>query len=288
LKKLSIVIPNLNSPVIDATIRGLENQTLSKDLFEVIVVGRDDLGLVHQNDLVRFERTPEVMYPGQARNYGATQSTGEILVFIDADCVPRLDWLKIIYARFTEADISILGGSVEISSDNIWTLTDNLSLFHEYLNIHPPGTRSLLASLNLAIRRAAFDRVSGFDDSLIASEDSDISIRLRQAGYNLLFEPQAAVHHIPPRSTLRGMLTHHYHQGKHSIKVDSRYENNGAFPRLLRKPWILILFSLLLAAGATLRIYRSSAIIRGYILLAPLIYVSKIAWCIGAAHHPAR
>jgi len=49
LKKLSIVIPNLNSPVIDATIRGLENQTLSKDLFEVIVVGRDDLGLVHQN-----------------------------------------------------------------------------------------------------------------------------------------------------------------------------------------------------------------------------------------------
>ncbi len=113
----------------------------------MIAVGRDDLGLVHQNDLVRFELTPEVMYPGQARNYGVTQSTGDILVFIDADCVPKLDWLKIIYSRFTEADISILGGSVEISSDNIWTLTDNLSLFHEYLNIHSPGTRSLLASL---------------------------------------------------------------------------------------------------------------------------------------------
>jgi hypothetical protein len=84
------------------------------------------------------------------------------------------------------------------------------------------------------------------------------------------------------------MLIHHYHQGKHSIKVDPRYENNGAFPRVLRKPWILILFSPLLAAGATLRIYRSAAMIRGYILLAPLVFISKIAWCFGAAHHPAR
>ena len=285
MKKLSVIIPNLNSQIIDHTIRGLENQSLSKDLFEVIVVGRDDLGLIHQNDLVRFEHTPEVMYPGQARNYGAAQSSGEILVFIDADCVPRIDWLKVIVSRFADTDISILGGSVEISSNNIWTLTDNLSLFHEYLNIHPPGNRSLLASLNLAIRRSVFDLVSGFDDTRIASEDSDISIRLRQAGYNLFFEPQAAVHHTPPRSTLKSMLKHHYHQGKYSIKVDSRYENIGAFPRFLRTPWVLILLSPLLAAGATLRIYRSREIIRAYFLLTPLIFISKIAWCFGATRH---
>lgn len=274
--------------MIDHTVRGLENQTLSKDLFEVIVVGRDDQGLVRQNDLVRFERTPEVLYPGQARNYGASRSTGEILIFIDADCVPRIDWLKVIYSRFCETDIAILGGSVEIGSNNLWTLTDNLSLFHEYLNIHPPGNRLLLASLNLAIRRHVFDQVSGFDNSRIASEDSDLSIRLRQAGYNLFFEPQAAVHHIPPRSTLKGMLKHHFHQGKHSIKVDSRYNDNGAFPRILRAPRILILLSPLLAAGATLRVYRSPAIIRAYFLLAPLIFLSKIAWCFGAARSATR
>jgi len=194
----------------------------------------------------------------------------------------------VIVNSFKYPQVSVVGGAVDIDSKNFWTLADNLSMFHEYMTLQPPGTRRLLASLNMAISRQAFQSIQGFDERypLPAGEDSDLSIRLRKAGYTLFFEPMATVLHTPPRSRFRDLIHHSFNQGRFSPKVDPRYVGDEGLPVLLRTRWVLVLVTPFLAAGATGRIFSNLSIINQYWRSAPFIYLAKIAWCLGAANHP--
>ena len=55
--QVSVVIPNLNSPIIHQTIEALEKQTFDRKAYEVVVVGIDRFGLVNESDIVRFDQT---------------------------------------------------------------------------------------------------------------------------------------------------------------------------------------------------------------------------------------
>ena len=64
----SIIIPNLNSPIIDQTIASLENQNFKRGEFEIIVVGMDKDGLVPRDGSVNLVESKEPLPPSQARN----------------------------------------------------------------------------------------------------------------------------------------------------------------------------------------------------------------------------
>lgn len=65
---------------------------------------------------------------------------------------------------------------------------------------------------NAAFRRAALEKVGGFDASCRTAEDVDVAIRLANAGYELWYESSAKVLHYP-RATLGGMLRQWYSYG---------------------------------------------------------------------------
>jgi cellulose synthase/poly-beta-1,6-N-acetylglucosamine synthase-like glycosyltransferase len=283
----SIVIPNLNSPVVDRTITSLEIQEFDRSQYEVIVVGMDRLGLVRESQLVRFDRSDSPLSPAQARNQGANHSNGEIIAFIDADCVAAPDWLSILGERFKDPNVAVVGGGIEFEKRNYWTISDNLSMFYEYLAFHPAGERRQLPSLNLAIRRSIFIELGGFDERYPrpSGEDADLTIRLRYKGYCLHFEPDAVIYHLPPRDSFKDLLRHAYYQGQYSTKMDPRYSATESLPGLLHTRAGVLLFAPFLAAASTLRIYRLSKSLWRYWLSAPAIYLAKLAWCIGASQH---
>src|SRR5689334_2346672 len=82
---LSVVIPNLHSPLIGQVIEALGRQTARSAIHELIVVGQDRYGLVP--DDVRFIQTPQPISPAAARNLGARDAGGEYVLFLDADCI---------------------------------------------------------------------------------------------------------------------------------------------------------------------------------------------------------
>ena len=288
MKLVSVVIPNLHSPIIDLTLDALDNQTLAKNKFDVTVVGMDKHNLIRESGNIHFDQSSSPLSPAQARNRGVAQTNGEIIVFTDADCIPHPNWLATLEILFADPSVNVVGGSVEFEKNNYWTAADNISMFYNVLTHNSPAEKSLLPSLNLAIRRTAFNEVGGFDERYPrpSGEDADLTIRLRKAGYFLQFQPEATILHKPPRTKLIDLLRHSYYQGMYSTKVDPRYAKEEGLPGIFGSRISLIIFSPFLAFAITLRIFSSEFLLKNYWKTAPAIFISKMAWCFGAARHP--
>jgi glycosyltransferase involved in cell wall biosynthesis len=282
--QVSIIIPNLNSPVIPRVLEAVRKQTAGLRRTEVLVVGRDDPGLVEEDRLVRFVESERPMPPAQARNRGLASSRGKIVVFLDADCVPDTDWLARLLDPYSDASVHVVGGSMALAAADSWTLADNIATFHEYLNTRPAGLRDLLPSFSLSCRRSALETVGGFDEAYPypAGEDADLTLRLRLAGYPLHFEPRAVVRHYPSRTRLSSLLRHAYRFGQYSVKVDPRYADLLQVPWVLQRAWRVFLAAPFMAGAVTWRAFRHDRQLWRLWPLAAIMYLAKLAWCAGA------
>jgi GT2 family glycosyltransferase len=204
---ISIIIPNLHSPLIGQVIQALASQTVRSAIREVIVVGQDRYGLVPAD--ARFVPTARPISPAAARNLGARLAGGEYLLFLDADCIAAPDLVERMLARLRQG-YAVVGASMIIEADNYWVLCDNLLSFASFLSQSPPGSRAYLPSFGFSISRALFNQVGGFDERFAgaAGEDVDLCLRLREGGYSLYFDPAARVTHRPARVSARAMLHH--------------------------------------------------------------------------------
>ncbi len=285
MPQISVVIPNLNSPMIDKTLTSLRQQVFDLSQVEVLVVGLDGPGLVQEDALVRLVSTGTPASPSVARNIGIRQAAGDLICFTDADCIAEPDWLAQFAMVFADDAVNVAGGGVTFVSDNYWTLCDNLSWFHEYLTTACPGTRGLLPTLNLCVRRKVIEVVGGLNEDYpkAAGEDAEWTTRMRQAGFQLHFNPQAVIHHHPSRASLADIWRHAQTYGRYSVKVNVAFADFLDAPFIFRSLWALLLTSPVLAFGGTARIFARNYAVWSYIHTAPGILLSKIAWLIGAS-----
>lgn len=283
--KISVIIPNLNSIFIDQTLAALRNQNFDMTQVEILVVGLDTPNLIKEDSLVKFIKTKKPTRPSIARNLGIKASRGKIICFTDADCLPSSNWLKLIDAVFSNyPEKKVMGGGIAFETDNYWTWCDNLSWFHEFLVTTDEGKRNFLPSLNLAVDRSVIETVGLFNESYLkaAAEDADWTLRMCQAGFELYFEPQASVIHCPNRSNLINIWQHAFTYGRYSTKIDPKYCSALKPPIFLQNWFVLLVLTPLLASWGTWKIILT---VKGYptILQAvPGIYLSKLAWCLGA------
>ena len=282
---ISVIIPNLNSPIIDHTLAALCAQDFDLSQVEVLVVGLDEPGLVQTDGLVRMVSTGVPAAPAPARNIGIREARGDLLCFTDADCVPAHDWLVRLTAPFEDTKVHVVGGGVTFEAEGYWTLCDNLSWFHDYLASTDEGKREQLPSLNLCVRRSVIDKVGLFNEGYpkAAGEDAEWTTRMRQAGYVLHFVPEAVVHHRPTRSCFDAILRHAHIYGQHSVKINPAFADFLDIPTILRKWWSILLLAPAMAFIVTGKIYLGDRMLWHYWHVVPGILVSKIAWCLGAA-----
>jgi GT2 family glycosyltransferase len=285
--QISVIIPNLNSPLIDRTLAALRGQTFDLSRAEVLVVGLDEPGLVQSDELVRLISTGVPASAAVARNRGMQVAQGEILCFTDADCVADPHWLAVLVGRYADPSVHVVGGGVAFPNprDNYWTACDNLSWFHEVLVSAPAGRRDCLPTLNFSLRREVVAKVGGMDETFLraAGEDTEWTTRMRLAGYELHFEPRAIVHHHHLRNTPGQILAHAFYFGYNSIKVNPNYAGMAGVSVFMRHPLSLLLSSPLLAAGATARIFLRWETLRRYGSTLPAVFLTKMSWCLGAA-----
>jgi glycosyltransferase involved in cell wall biosynthesis len=131
-----------------------------------------------------------------ARETGRLAATGDVLVYLDADCRAPLAWLARIETRFAaDAALLALSGPYRFYDWDWW----GRLLIRAYDFTLAPATQLLVKHLlrigtvfyggNFAVRREALERIGGFDTSIeFHGEDTNLGRRLFAIGKVGLFQ----------------------------------------------------------------------------------------------------
>lgn len=240
---VTVVIPTLQAPSLDALLRALVAQEPAQLIHEILVVGQqDDMQRLTQLPKVRYIHVEDRPSPARNRNTGAVQAGTEWVCFLDTDTIPEVGWLAGLRTAMATG-ASVVAGAVAIPDDaGYWARCDNLLAFGTQLSQHDgPLTLESAATINFAIKRTIFCDLNGFDESFssAAGEDRDLCWRLRQAGFQIVFVPGAVVTHHHARLDRRSAFQHFYLYGQATtqfrlLRSDSQRWQVGA--RLVRIP----------------------------------------------------
>jgi GT2 family glycosyltransferase len=196
----SIIIPVLNNPKgLRRCIEALRGQGRA---FERIVVDNgstDETCAVAELHADRVLICPKLTI-GALRNQGAQVAKGQILVFTDSDQRPAEGWLASgLEALAREESAGMLGARYHAPEGSSW-VAKTWDLQRRYSDV--PGDIGWLQGGNLFVKRAAFERVGGFRTDLVASEDVDLSFRVRNAGFRVICDPKIINYHDGDPQTL--------------------------------------------------------------------------------------
>lgn len=214
MKLFSVIIPAKNEEDnIERCIRAVQKQVLKP--LECIVVdnGSDD----NTVKIAKKNNAKVLHLPfkniGELRNFGAKESKGEYLAFLDADCEPDEHWLFFAEKNFT-SDVGAVGNTVLPSDVSCWV--EDVWYFNIKKN---GGDVNYIGSANLIVKREIFDHIGGFDPNLNSGEDRDLSRKIQRLGYRTIHDNKLKViHHGYPKNLKEFFKREKWH-GK-SIIVD--------------------------------------------------------------------
>lgn len=208
--RISVVIPVRDGgAVFHDCLAGIRVQTWRD--FEFIVVddgSRDGSGNAAAAAGARVLRQREPQGPAQARNAGAAISTGELLIFLDADTVLHPNALDRIRQRFlAEPDLDALSGRYDDEPAGPGLVSHYRNLLHAYTHLRAAGEVASFWAGCGAVRRAVFAAAGGFDTRFgpPSVEDIELGMRLAQEGRRLVIDPGVQVKHLK-RWTLWPMI----------------------------------------------------------------------------------
>lgn len=199
-KSISVIIPNYNKA---STIgKCLEAAFASRyGKYEVIVV--DDCSTDNSVEIIKTFPCKLLQLKthggaSKARNTGALNSRGEILFFIDSDCLLQEDTLSAVndaISGHNNSNIIIGGTYTKIPYDNGF-FSAFQSIFINYSETKKKEP-DYIASHAMVMDSGAFRSSGGFPEKfLVMIEDVEFSHRMRRAGFKLLLSPQVLVRHI--------------------------------------------------------------------------------------------
>lgn len=200
----SIIVPVYNRPAeVDDLLKSLTAQSC-KD-FEVLIV--EDGSTVKCRDIVeKYVSEIPVKYfykenEGRsiARNYGIEHAVGDYFVFFDSDCVIPADYFNVLKTALEQNYVDCFGGpdaAHESFSDIQKAINFSMTAFLTTGGIRGGKVqleKFVPRSFNMGYSRRVWQTVGGFREMF--SEDIDMSMRIRKAGFSIALEREAYVYH---------------------------------------------------------------------------------------------
>lgn len=177
------------------------NQTIKTD-YEVIVID-DKSSPEKPHILAEFVNQPEapvLLLSGQAgafrlRNIGCKAASGEIIAFIEPDCLPARNWLRSLISPILQQKAVAVQGILRSTGRGLWVELEKarISLYR--------GVKTK----NFAIKKEVLEKIGGFDERFrwsddVSAGDVDFYERLTKAGFTLFHEDKAVVYHYWPNN----------------------------------------------------------------------------------------
>lgn len=208
---LSVIVPVFNgsrflAKCLDAISRS------SFRHFEVVVVddaSTDDSAAIARASGARVISLPAQGGPGGARNRGAQEAQGRILLFVDADVVIHSDAMARVVADFeAEPDLAAVFGSYDDSPAEPSFISQYKNLYHHFTHQQGSEHATTFWAGCGAIRRDVFMASEGFDQRRYprpSIEDIELGYRMRRMGHRILLDKKLQGKHLK-RWTLLSLL----------------------------------------------------------------------------------
>ncbi len=230
LPRVSLIVPTRDRvDLLEVTMNGLLNETDYSNL-EIIIVDNESVEpetLAYLDEINEDPRVTVVQVEGdfnfsRLNNQAVRIATGSILGFVNNDVkMINREWLSELVAQVSRPNVGAAGAKLYYPNDTIQHAGVTLGLYgvaahgHRHLRRHDGrhdvgyfGRPVLVQNVSavtaacMVVSRHVFEEVDGFNELFLAVgyNDVDLCLKIREAGYNVLFTPFAELYHMESAS----------------------------------------------------------------------------------------
>lgn len=219
-KKVSIIIPNKDQKeILERCIESVIQKTDYKN-YEIIIVENNSTTneifeyykTIEQRENIRVVIWKDKFNYSAINNFGVKYANGEYLLFLNNDIeVIRENWLSEMLANVQRKEVGIVGAKL-LYPDNMvqhaGVIIGMGGIAGHPLSRHPADDCGYFArgiiqqNLNavtaacMLTKKEVYEKVNGFEEKLaVAFNDIDLCLKVRKAGYLIVYDPEALLYH---------------------------------------------------------------------------------------------
>lgn len=272
---ISVVVPTRGSRDLEDCLKSLSKQ--AKKPKEIIVVfdSKSD-----NNTKLAAKYGARVVFDkhgtiGGAYATGANAAKGDIIAFIDDDCIAPSEWLAKIEREFDE-NIDIVSGEDLLPQDATFFQKAAYQIDKARMMgkaVYGEKAKSRLKAASIAYRKRVFAK-QNFNPELKGLQEPEFHHRLFKNGFRMKFDPSLHVYH-KRRGSLLDIFNQIYRNGKAKIELLRMHPDMVSKYDFLISAYIFLFFTAVfyLLLGNPLYFYSIAGLTALYFLLRPLRYI---------------
>lgn len=219
LPLVSVVIPVKNDAErLGACLASLGRQSYPADRYEVIVV---DNGSSDRSVEVADEHGAKVLVQpglrvGALRNRGVEVASGDVLAFIDSDHEAPEHWLHYGAMELRASGTRMIGSPCQAPANGTWV---QRGWEKHRLRRRDRHLARWLGAGNMFVRKADFVAVGGFREDLVAAEDVDLCLRLKELSGDIVSDLRVTNTHHGEPATLLSFFRKEFWRGSSGLRA---------------------------------------------------------------------
>jgi succinoglycan biosynthesis protein ExoA len=282
---------------LDLTIAGAPSQDGTAQVLETLA----------KDARVKVVDNPAGVTPA-GLNAAIHASSGAVVVRVDGHAVIPPSYVRRAVELLDETGADNVGGVMAAEGETVFEQAVAAAMSSRFgtgdARFHYGGPPGPVDTVYLgAFRRAALNRVGGYDETLVRTQDSELNLRLRQTGGTVWFSPELRVRYRP-RGSLRALAAQYFQYGQWRRVVSRRHPGSlrwrqlippvgiaacaaGAVALIAGSRWGLLPFAVYLCAILTGTVIAGRRVPPGVAARLPAVFATMhTAWGLGFLTSP--